>query len=209
MKETSDMSKACQKAVERVKDIFSTDNQHCAYSILLDEKEKDTASRYNQVKIPRVLPRIQNEISKHKKKNTDESSMSKTHAISFNQTQEKELSASKWGTAAQTTHQCCVSHKHPSMILLESILAKGSELNSERVHAFKLKEHLLASKKLKTLSKENQNGMAFRKGRIEPMPPRTSKKSEEQAIHEHWQDLLQSKEERHFQIGRVIKYLSD
>jgi hypothetical protein len=84
--------------------------------------------------------------------------------------------------------------------------SKGSELKSERVQSWKLKEQAIASRKLKSL-KEKQNQGSKVKHKISLM--QDAKKTEESNQLEHWENFIRAKEERHFNITRITKYLMD
>lgn len=75
---------------------------------------------------------------------------------------------------------------------------------SSRVMYRQLKEHLFLSKKLKVLSKQTNSGP--KKHEVTSMQ---SEKKESALDNPYLQEWGRIKEERHFQIGRVIKYLVD
>lgn len=111
--------------------------------------------------------------------------------------------------AGQVITETCSRTSKTALFPFEYREYKGSELNKERVQNLKMKERVLAARKLKNLQSIEQRERGFTHavtlfGKKEDM-----KKKEEDSAHEQWQGLLQQKEERHFQIGRVIKYLCE
>ncbi len=90
---------------------------------------------------------------------------------------------------------CCMSQKNANFI------APEKALTSARVGYHRLKEHILASKRLKTLSRQSTSGPK----RHEVFKINASN-TEEAPLRQEWP---QRQEERHFRIERVIKYLSD
>jgi hypothetical protein len=98
------------------------------------------------------------------------------------------------------TSHCNVNQKNWNHI------ASGTSLSSERVDSYcRLKEHLLVFRRLKSISKQPRHGEA-KKHKIDPI-----KSTSEQDLprHPYIQEWERFREERHFQLGRVIKFLSD
>jgi hypothetical protein len=85
---------------------------------------------------------------------------------------------------------------------------KQDMLNPNRVKLCKLKEHHLASKKLKMISLQKQV-IDHLKNKFTILNEKASEEFVKDERMEYWEDLIQRKEERHFNIGRVIKYLCD
>jgi hypothetical protein len=77
-------------------------------------------------------------------------------------------------------------------------------LSSARVVYCRLKEHLLVSKKLKSISKNREASPK----RHDVVPIKSSTK-EDLSQNPYIQEWGKIREERHFHIGRVIKYLAD
>jgi hypothetical protein len=70
-----------------------------------------------------------------------------------------------------------------------------------------LKEQILASRKLKELGENEKN--ASKKYDITVFEEAEAHSKEDKSNFDQWQDIIKSKETRYFQIGRVIKFLSD
>ena len=100
-------------------------------------------------------------------------------------------------TSDSATH---LFHEYP--------MPKRSELSSKRVIRWKLKEYQLASRRLKGLQRqiEKETLKSHEITHIMQPPKPKDDNSDQQKL---WQDLLRSKEERQFQITRIIKYLAD
>jgi hypothetical protein len=81
------------------------------------------------------------------------------------------------------------------------------ELNPHRVKLCKLKEHYLASRKFKTISKQKKASDHPLNHQVQSLAEPKEALVDERM--DFWQAMLQQKEERHFNIGRIIKYLSD
>ena len=100
----------------------------------------------------------------------------------------------KWGLPAERTHQCSLNQKH-------LLLYRRGELASQRVKFWDIKERLIATKRLKKISHQYpQFSGAHHK--VNVIQASTAESTP-------WEELLPNKEERHFSIGRIIKYLSD
>ena len=87
-------------------------------------------------------------------------------------------------------------------------MPQRSELSPKRVIRWKLKEYQLASRRLRGLQKEIEKE-TLKTHEFKPLlqPPKAKDANAEQQ--KLWQDLLKAKEERQFQITRIIKYLAD
>lgn len=81
------------------------------------------------------------------------------------------------------------------------------ELDPHRVKLCKLKEHYLASRKFKTISKQKKASETLLNHQVQSLAE--SKKQPVDERMDLWQAMLQQKEERQFNINRIIKYLSD
>ncbi|MES2345464.1 MAG: hypothetical protein V4494_05970 [Chlamydiota bacterium] len=94
-----------------------------------------------------------------------------------------------------------------ALTLTENFSEQGA-LNPDRVKICKLKEHHLASRKLKMISLQKQV-IDHLKNKFTIFSENLSQDFVKDERMEYWEALLQNKEERHFNIGRIIKYLSD
>lgn len=108
---------------------------------------------------------------------------------------EKERTAPAWSHAAQHAHLVCVSQKHPSLVFLESILARRSSLNTGRVHFWQLKGQEVAKRKLK-----GQNSAANQE-----KPRLVTHIKDEIGKEEESNDLWQTSytKEELFRVGRI------
>jgi hypothetical protein len=77
-------------------------------------------------------------------------------------------------------------------------------ITPQRVAHCKFREHFLVSKRLKTIAKQPSVGP--KKHQVVPIKSSTEQDLSQNPYLQEWG---RAKEERHFQIGRVIKYLSD
>ena len=93
---------------------------------------------------------------------------------------------------------CCVNQKNLNYMQREN------PLSSNRVAQCKHKEHFFVSKKLKNISKQNPTGP-----KRHDVVRIKSSSQQDLAQNPYLQEWGKIKEERHFQIGRVIKYLID
>jgi hypothetical protein len=93
--------------------------------------------------------------------------------------------------------------------LLDRPLPMRSELSPQRVMRWKLKEYQLAYRRLKNLKKQIE---------LETLKPhqitqlnqsKQSKEKKQDESKELWKELVKTSEERHFQVNRIIKYLTD
>ncbi len=85
----------------------------------------------------------------------------------------------------------------------EMIQETGQGLSPTRVAACKYKEHFLVSKRLKNISHSKTGGP--KRHQVVPIQSASADSSTQNSFH----DYRQFKEERHFQIGRVINYFVD
>lgn len=83
-----------------------------------------------------------------------------------------------------------------------------SELSPARVKLCKLKEHYLASKKLKSISSEKKSLDHLKNYQINTLDQPADGYVKDERM-EYWEEMIHNREERHFNIGRIIKYLSD
>lgn len=94
--------------------------------------------------------------------------------------------------------QCSVNQKN------RGYLHKQNPLSFERVAHSRLKEHFLVSKRLKSISKQRPTGP--KRHEVTPIKSSTKQEAPQNPYLNEWGQV---KEERHFHIGRVIKYLID
>jgi hypothetical protein len=120
---------------------------------------------------------------------------------SFSSLNQKELSA-----GARNAQKCCANQKD---FLILNDNAFGSGLNPERVRNWKLKEYLLASRNLKKMRSEQEKGKKSSDFHNVTLIDKLTPKSEERQNMEQWQELLKLKEERHFHLTRITKFLID
>lgn len=215
------ISISCKNGAERVRRIFSSGKQLILRTLHIDDREGVTSfcanHQYNPVTPAKVSSTIEhlskNEISKNNKIKKGMGHLGAfTHAeqVSLEKVLKK-TTASSSDSALMHTHQCCVNQKHPSIPFYESVIAKGSQLNSARVQNWNLKEQLLVARKLKTFCNlENlsihesvsNHEITLIKKEIQPAEDDSFK--ENLAQNEHWQEALLSKE-RYRQIGQLNK----
>jgi hypothetical protein len=85
-------------------------------------------------------------------------------------------------------------------------VASTNTLSSERVDSYcRLKEHLLVFRRLKSMSKQPTHASA-RRHQIDAIK---SSSEQDLARHPYIQEWQKFKEERHFQLDRIIKFLAD
>lgn len=92
-------------------------------------------------------------------------------------------------------------------IALKDSPRSSKELHPHRVKLCKLKEHYLASKKLKTISAQKKSTHPMKGRLIDSLAKEEEGFVKDQRM-EYWEEFIQNREERHFNIGRIIKYLS-
>ena len=193
MKENATLSTPCENAAERIQYWFGKDKEllFCLKNPTAISQDFCKMYKCDLVKPPRIpsqidhLPLQEYVLSKRKKqtkqrKVTKENPLNKPLRFSVDQA------------------HCCVNQKNLSY------LQKENPLSSNRVAQCHLKEHFLVSKRLKYLSKQKTTG-----------PKRhdviriKSTSQQDPSQNPYLQEWGKVKEERHFQIGRVIKYLID
>ena len=103
----------------------------------------------------------------------------------------------RWGLPAERAHQCSLNQKH-------LLLYRRGELASQRVKFWNIKEKLIAAKRLKKISHQYPYFFFSASRKVRVIKLARGKDQETP-----WGELNQKKEERHFSIGRIIKYLSD
>ncbi len=91
----------------------------------------------------------------------------------------------------------------PSWAWFVCCLAVHADMCSKTVYKWDVKEKMSFPIKKKTpISKK---GFSLHKERVRPL---SISQDPEKEMQQYWNDLIQQKEERHFQIDRIIKYLS-
>ena len=185
MKKEPLISDHCENAAKRVKYLFSGGKQPLVYSLFLEERASPHS--YSPLKAPRKPAALSYKIGYPSKKKSTQS-QKQTHVVTEG-----------WNTASKNTHQFGLSQAHADG-------PKGTDLRAARVRLWKLKEHFLASRKLKGLTEQKKESSTKRE--IKLLAESDPQKQEDQKNQEYWEAFIKNKEERQFQIGRVIKYLS-
>jgi hypothetical protein len=184
MKKESLNSDHCENAAKRVKYLFSSGKQPLVYSLFLEERKAQHS--YSPLKAPRK-PAAQ------------------SYKIGYpNLTKKKEpqkkprVVTKEWNLPSK--------QPHPFRTHIDEA-PKGTDLDAARVRLWKLKEHFLASRKLKGLTEQKKESSTSKR-HIHLLAHSDAQKTEDQRNQEYWEEFIKNKEERQFQIGRVIKYLS-
>jgi len=171
-------------AAKRVKALFSKGQKDLFNRLFAGKLERPVSHRSNFIKFPRFLATRVSASKKH-------STQKKKALVPLRKNQKFES-------------------------LEESIMEKKltqpkKALNSERVQGLKLKEYVCAARMLKEFCQEIEHiqKQASKRYDAEIFEETLKQDDQDKKNMEQWQDFIKSKEERHFQIGRVIKYLSD
>ena len=82
----------------------------------------------------------------------------------------------------------------------------GRALKSERIQRWKLKEQMIAARKLKALKGGTSIQVRHSVSIMQDAPDNTQEAAEQR---EHWEELIRMKEERHFHLTRITKFLMD
>jgi hypothetical protein len=191
MKETSSFATTgCESAAVRVQYWFGKDRGHILPSAQTPPQDFLKKHKCDLVKPPRIptqvdhLP-LQGYLAKKKRqtkpRHVTKGNVSKSLGISVDQS------------------HCSVSQKNINY------LQPDNALSSARVAYCRLKEHFLVSKRLKSLNKQAHH-TGPKRHNVVPIKSSTQKDLSENPYIQEWGKI---KEERHFQIGRVIKYLTD
>jgi len=190
MKENSSFLTSCETAAVRVQYWFGKDKDNLLFIFRSPKVHEFFKSHQcDLVKAPRIpsqvdhLP-LQGYLTKRKRQ-------TKQRQIT------KESPSKKLKTAIDRS-PCSISQKNFNHFHPENTLS------SARVAYCRLKEHLLVSKKLKSISKNREASPK----RHDVVPIKSSTK-EDLSNNPYIQEWGKIREERHFQIGRVIKYLAD
>ena len=192
MKEKSSLSSPCEDAAERVQYWFGKDKENLLQlkNTLPKSQEFCKKHKCDLVKPPKIpfqvehLP-LQGYVLSKKKKHTKQRHVTQ---------------GSPFEPLRFTVDQahCCVNQKNSAHMHREN------PLSSQRVALCRLREHFLVAKRLKNLSKERPTGP--KRHDVVPIKSATQQDLAQNPYLAEWGKF---KEERHFQIGRVIKYLAD
>ncbi len=188
MKNDQLSSNNCENAAKRVKYLFSSGRQPLVYSFFLEKKSPQRS--YSPLKAPRKPAALGQKIGGYPAKKKPAEEQKKASVVT-----------EKWNAASHQTHQFGLSQALPDEAL------KGTDLHAARVRLWKLKEHFLASSKLKGMPKQKEGNTV--KHEIKLLVESDPQQDEDRKKQEYWEAFIKNREERHFQIGRVIKYLSE
>lgn len=166
-----------QKAAERIKKIFTKENQIFFYTLT----KQFTSHHYDLMLVPKVP--------------------SQSRRLSFygNQLKSFPKKQRNWNPRQNEQKQS---------LSLKGDLFELKELNPHRVKLCKLKEHYLASRKLKSIAIQKNHTQNI-KNQVSLLENRNSSPFEKDHRMEYWEEFIKNREERHFNIDRIIKYLSD
>lgn len=192
MKEKSSLCSSCETAAVRVQCWFGKDKANLLQLNSPSTKFQDFCTKYkcDLLKAPRIpiqvdnLPLQQYVLAKKRKQ-------TKTRCVS------KENPSKPLGISLDSSY-CNVSQKNLNHMTSENALS------SARVGYCKLKEHFLVSKRLKNMGKQQNTGP--KRHQVVPIKSWAQEDLSQNPYIQEWEKV---KEERHFQIGRVIKYLVD
>jgi hypothetical protein len=104
------------------------------------------------------------------------------------------------------THQCCANQKKLSIISFEA------HLSARRVKSWRQKEYLLASRNLQKMRREQESrNQASSKNYHITVVDEKKEEREKEVMQEsaQWVDFIKQKEERHFLITRITRFLTD
>jgi hypothetical protein len=191
MKENSSLSTPCETAAVRVQYWFGKDKGNLLPVAQSPTKPQEFSKKHkcDLVKTPRIpsqvghLP-LQGYLSKKKR-----------------QTKHRQITKDNFSKALRITvdqSHCSISQKNLNYLQSEYALS------SARVAYSRLKEHFLVSKRLKNITKQGHTSPKRR-----DVVPIKSSNQQELSKNPYLQEWGKIKEERHFHIGRVIKYLTD
>jgi hypothetical protein len=192
MKENSSFSTQCENAAVRVQYWFGKDKENLLPVAHSTSKTQDFSKKHkcDLVKPPRIPSQIdhlplQGYVLSKKKRQTKQRQVTK-----------EDLSKAL---------RICIDHSHCSVSQKNSNhLQPKNALSSTRVAYCRLKEHFLVSKRLKIITKQGLAGP--KRHDIVPIKSSTKQDLSKNPYIQEWEKIH---EERHFQIDRVIKYLTD
>ena len=192
MQEKSSLYNPCETAAVRVQYWFGKDKVGRLHLDGGIPTTQDLSKKHQckTVKAPRLLPQIdhlplQGYVLSKRKRQT------KTRHVTKEEKPSKPLHLTIDGS------YCNVNQKN-----LNS-LKSGNKLSAARVAYGQLKEYFLVSKKLKNLPKQTHTGPKHHK------VVSIKSSSKEELAENPYQDWGKIKLERHFHLGRVIKYFTD
>ncbi len=198
LKRNSPLSGSCLLAAERIQFWFGRDRDSLFPLLIKRASFHDFLSSHtcDLVKVPRIpsqveqIPHYGFQIRKNnpQKRKLDSARKEKIDLDTVDQKITTQINRS-----ALQTH-CCVNQKTPYLIL-EHTLGSG-DLSSNRIINCKLKEHFLASRRLKNLHK----GLKSTQKHYDFVPLNPQKKAAQTSKdQEYWEDLIHSKEHHTFQ----------
>jgi hypothetical protein len=192
MKENSSFSTPCETAAVRVQYWFGKGKENLLLAHQPLPKTQDFSKKHkcDFVKPPRIpshiehLP-LQGYVLAKKKRPTKQRQVTKEN---FSKALRISVDQSHCSISQKN-----LNHLHPQ-----------NALSSARVAYSRLKEHFLVSKRLKNISKQKPTGP--KRHDVVPIKSSTQQDLSKNPYIQEWGRV---NEERHFQIGRVIKYLTD
>ncbi|HSX12851.1 MAG TPA: hypothetical protein VLE96_00300 [Chlamydiales bacterium] len=208
MKKKPQASSTCSHSADRVKILFLKGKDLLSH-LISKEKAKGQGLRYILVEFPK-LSEILNTLSNHvlreelkKSKGTSTSKPSIKHSnLVFVSEPKSFLKPSLFNAHASLSPKS--DPDEPSGA------NQALELDPKRVKGWNLKEYLLAARKLKELRKQQKHSHSSKRYDITLLQKEASGiKESDLEQYEQWNEIIKAKEERHFQITRVIKYLVD
>ena len=193
MKENTSTSSACENAAVRVHCWFGKDKENLLRLKNPLSKPQDFSKKHkcDPVKPPRIPSQVEH-LPLH------------GYALSKKKRQSKQRHVTKENPSKPLRFNVGPSHCNVNQKNLNH-LHQQNPLTSDRVAQCRLKEHFFVSKRLKHLSKQKLSGPK----RHDVVPIKSTAKQEDPSQNPYMQEWGKIKEERHFQIGRVIKYLTD
>lgn len=192
MKENPSFSTPCENAAVRVHYWFGKDKENLLRTSTPSAKTQEFSKKHkcDLMKTPRISSQVEHlplqgyVLSKKKR-----------------QTKPRHITKENFSKALRF----CVDHSHCSINQKNmNFLQPENALSSERVAHCRLKGHFLVSKRLKNISKQGQAGS--RRHNVVPIKASSQKGQVDNPYLQEWGKVH---EERHFQIDRVIKYLTD
>jgi hypothetical protein len=195
--DSSNSSSACDLAVKRIKHLFSRGKEHFLYSAFLD---KQITHEYDHSRMIASLQKLT--AQKQKAKRVERKNI---HAASQVVNKKSTNLPPESSHSIAQTHLCSLNQRYPLLLHFE----KG--LNERKIKSLQHKEQLIASKNFKKFARQTQDWMyAQFQHRVKVIKEDVKDAANESDNSQvQWEEFLNSKEERHFQINRVIKYLSD
>ena len=198
--DSSNHPSACDLAVKRIKHLFSQGKEHFLYSAFL---EKHFTHEYDHLKSPRMISSLQKLSAEKQKAKREE--RKKIHASSKTANKKSFYQHFESSYSIAQNHLCSLNQRYPLLLHFD----KG--LNQRKIKNLQQKEELIASKNFKKIARQTQDWMysQFQHQVKVIKEDEEAKSKEENSSQVNWEELVNSKEERQFQINRVIKYLSD